>query len=331
MAAAILVGNKSDRRQRASARSARQLWLKLLVLGTSLFASAAFAADHLPPPAGSRADGMKIYISVDMEGVAGTVTADQLLPTGFEYERFRRFMTDEALAAVNGAKQAGATEIVVSDSHGNGENLLIELFPKDVRIVRSWPRHGGMMAGLDRSFAGALYVGYHASTTNPKGVRAHTFSSGHFARVALNGAAVTEAEFNAAYAGDLGVPILFASGDDVAVAEITSRLGPMDTVMTKTSLGFHSAETLTPAAACDRIHDGVLAAVAHRERRQPLVVSHPVTLEITFKNYMPSEVLSYLRSVERIDSHTVRFVGRDMQEVADFLDVVDYYNADLSP
>jgi hypothetical protein len=79
---------------------------------------------------------LKVYISVDMEGVAGVVTADQLLPSGFEYERFRRFMTDEALAAVRGAQAAGATEVVVSDSHGNGESLLIELFPKDVRIVR---------------------------------------------------------------------------------------------------------------------------------------------------------------------------------------------------
>jgi len=80
-----------------------------------------------------------------MEGIAGVVTAHQLFPSGFEYERFRRFMTDEALAAVRAAKQAGSTEIVVSDSHGNGENLLIELFPNDVRIVRSWPRHGGAL------------------------------------------------------------------------------------------------------------------------------------------------------------------------------------------
>src|SRR5215831_15455249 len=88
---------------------------------------------------------LKVYISVDMEGIAGVVTADQLGPGGFEYERFRRFMTNETLAAVNAAKEAGATEIVISDSHGNGESLLIDAFPKDVKIVRSWPRHGGMM------------------------------------------------------------------------------------------------------------------------------------------------------------------------------------------
>src|SRR5580700_11713975 len=184
-----------------------------LVAGTFLLLGLAAQRKAAAQTAGDSAKKLKVYISVDMEGVAGTVTADQLLPSGFEYERFRHFMTDETLAAVRAAKEAGAGEIVVSDSHGNGENLLIEEFPKDVRIVRAWPRHGGMMAGVDASFNVAFFVGYHASTTNAKGVRAHTFSSAHYTRVALNGSPVTEAEFNAAYAGEFGVPVIFASGD----------------------------------------------------------------------------------------------------------------------
>jgi len=274
---------------------------------------------------------LKVYISVDMEGVAGVVTADQLLPSGFEYERFRHFMTDETLAAVRAAKEAGAGEIVVSDSHGNGENLLIEEFPKDVRIVRAWPRHGGMMAGLDSSFSAALFVGYHASTTNPKGVRAHTFSSAHYTRVALNGNAVTEGEYNAAYAGAKGVPVIFASGDDAAMEEIKSRLGNIEIVETKKSLSFHSAETLTPAASCDKIYAGVKSALARLHDFTPYVIKTPVTLEITFKNYTPAELLSYLRSVQRVDSHTIRFVGRNMDEVDDFEEFVANYNSDLAP
>jgi D-amino peptidase len=182
----------------------------LLGFAASLIGICGIALSPAAHPATSKATAapLKVYISVDMEGIAGVVTADQLLPSGFEYERFRRFMTDEAVAAVRGAQAAGATEVVVSDSHGNGESLLLELFPKDVRIVRSWPRHGEMMAGLDSSFAAALFVGYHASTTNPQGVRAHTISSAHFTRVALNGTAVTEAELNAAYAGAMGVPVV---------------------------------------------------------------------------------------------------------------------------
>jgi D-amino peptidase len=277
------------------------------------------------------ASPLKVYISVDMEGIAGVVTADQLIPGGFEYERFRRFMTDEAVAAVKGAQAAGATEVVVSDSHGNGESLMIELFPKDVRLVRSWPRHGEMMAGLDSSFAAALFVGYHASTTNPKGVRAHTISSAHFTRVALNGTAVTEAELNAAYAGALGVPVVFVSGDDAAISEITGRLGNMESVVTKKNLGFHSAESLTPAAACDKIYQGAMAAVAHRDQRKPYVLPTPITLDISFKNYTSAEILSYLRSVQRVDSHSIRFVGRDMNEIMDFIVFLDYYNPDMTP
>jgi D-amino peptidase len=274
---------------------------------------------------------LKVYISVDMEGIAGVVTGDQLIPGGFEYERFRRFMTDEAVAAVRGAQAAGATEVVVSDSHGNGESLLIELFPKDVRIVRSWPRHGEMMAGLDSSFAAALFVGYHASTTNPKGVRAHTISSAHFTRVGLNGTAVTEAELNAAYAGALGVPVVFASGDDAAISEITARLGNMESVVTKKTLGFHAAETLTPAAAVEKIYQGALSAVAHRDQRKPYVVSTPVTLDISFKSYTSAEIVSYLRAVERTDAHSIRFVGRDMAEVMDFIVFLDYYSPEMAP
>jgi len=274
---------------------------------------------------------LKVYISVDMEGVAGVVTSDQLMPGGFEYERFRRFMTDEAVAAVRGAQAAGATEVVVSDSHGNGESLMIELFPKDVRIVRSWPRHGEMMAGLDSSFAAALFVGYHASTTNPKGVRAHTISSAHFTRVALNGTAVTEAELNAAYAGAMGVPVVFISGDDAAIGEVTGRLGQMQSVITKKSLGFHSAETLTPAASCDLIYQGALAAVSHRDQRKPYVLTAPLTLDISFKSYTTAEIVSYLRSVERTDSHSIRFVGHDMAEVMDFIVFLDYYDPEMKP
>jgi D-amino peptidase len=274
---------------------------------------------------------LKIYVSVDMEGVAGVVSGDQLNPPGFEYERFRGFMTDEAVAAVHAAADAGATEVVVSDSHGNGENLLVERFPKDVRLVRSFPRRGAMLAGLDTSFAAVVFVGYHASTTNSTGVRAHTISSAHFTRVALNGVAVTEAEFNAAYAGDLGVPVVFVSGDDAAIQEINGRLGPLDSVVTKTSLGFHAAETLTPAAACDAIYQGVRSAIGHRGQRKPLKIAHPITVELSFKNYRAAEVLTYLRAIQRADAHSVRFVGQDMQEVSDFVDFVDFYNPDLTP
>ena len=152
---------------------------------------------------------LKVHISVDMEGVAGVVSTDQLSPGSFEYERFRGFMTREANAAVAGALAAGATEIVVADSHGNGENLLIEMFPPEkVKVIRGFPRRLGMMAGIDPTFDAAVFIGYHASTSNSRGVRAHTFSSAQLTRVALNGEQVTEGAWNAAIAGHFGVPVV---------------------------------------------------------------------------------------------------------------------------
>lgn len=144
---------------------------------------------------------LKIYISADMEGVVGVVTNEQLGPQGFEYARFREFMTNEVNAAIQAAVQAGATEIVVSDSHGNGQNLLIEKLPANVLVVRAWPRPLMMMQGIDETFAGAIFIGYHTGTTNSQGVRAHTISSARLADVRLKGVSVSEAGINAAIAG----------------------------------------------------------------------------------------------------------------------------------
>ncbi|MBI3788567.1 MAG: M55 family metallopeptidase [Ignavibacteriales bacterium] len=274
---------------------------------------------------------LKVYISVDMEGVVGTVTEDQLGPAGFEYARFREFMTREALAAVNAAKEAGATEILVSDSHGNGENLLIELFPKDVRIIRSWPRHLAMMAGIDNTFDAAIFIGYHASTNNTKGVRAHTFSSARLTRVALNGTEVTEGAFNAAIAGHFGVPVVMMSGDDAAIEEVRSLIGNVEGAETKKTLGFHSANTLTPEASYELIGQKVKAALKRLKDFKPYVVKSPVTFEVSFKSYRPAEVLSYLKIIERVNSHTIRFVGKDMPEIVDFWEFVSTYNIALEP
>jgi D-amino peptidase len=291
--------------------------------------SAALAVTLVVPAAAQ--ERLKVYISADMEGVAGVVTADQLGPPGFEYERFRGFMTDEVLAAIEGARSAGATEFLVSDSHGNGENLLIERFPKDVQIVRSWPRPLAMMQGIDASFGAVLFVGYHASTTNPEGVRAHTMSSAHLADLKLNGVSMPEAGLNAAIAGQFGVPVAMISGDDAIVKEAQALLGPIVGAVVKWNYGFHSARTLTPQAACDAIREAARRAVAERKSRKPFTVTTPVTLDLRFKNYRPAEVLAYLPIVERTDAHAIRFRGKDMVEVSRFLEFVDEYEPGLAP
>jgi D-amino peptidase len=300
-------------------KHAQKLWL----VGIIVFALAAGAA--------APQKKLKVYISVDMEGIGGVVTGEQLGPSGFEYQRFREFMTAEALAAVNAARDTGATEILLSDSHGNGQNLLIEKFPDDVRIIRAWPRRFSMMAGIDASFDAVIFIGYHAGATNPEGVRAHTFSSATLTAVKLNGRSVTEAEWNAAIAGHFGVPVVMISGDDKVIAEARRTLGPIEGAEVKRALGFHSASNLTPQAAQALIAEKVKAALARRADFKPYKVSEPVRLEVRFKHYRAAEALAYLPGVERVDAHTIRYTAKTMLEASDFMVFLTNYNPALEP
>ena len=285
----------------------------------------------LAATANGQARKLKIYISADMEGVVGVVTGEQLGPTGFEYNRFREFMTAEVNAAIEAAFAAGATEVVVSDSHGNGQNLLIEKLHKEVTLVRSWPRPLGMMSGIDQTFDGVIFLGYHTGTTNKEGVRAHTISSARLADVRLNGASVSEAAMNAAIAGHFNVPVIMVSGDDAVVKETTALLGNIESATVKWALGFHSARTLMPDIAYRLIRDKVTTAIGRIKEFKPYKLKTPVQLEVQFKNYRPSEVLSYLSIVERIDSHSIRFTGKDIVEVSKFMQFVTTYEPSLEP
>jgi len=275
--------------------------------------------------------GLKVYISADMEGVVGAVTGDQLGPTGFEYGRFRQIMTNEVNAAIEAAREMGATEILVSDSHGNGENLLIEQLPQDIQLIRSWPRPLMMMEGIDESFDAAIFLGYHASTTNTQGVRAHTISSSNLTAVRLNGVEMMEASINAAIAGDFGVPIVMISGDDATVAEAQQIVGDMEGAVLKWSLGFHSARTLMPEAGYEIIREKVRAALGRVDDFQPYRLDGPIELEISFKNYMPAEVMAYLPNVDRVDAHTIRFVGQNMTEISKFIEFTTTYGVSITP
>ncbi len=274
---------------------------------------------------------LKIYISADMEGITGVVTNEQLGPAGFEYARFREFMTQEVNAAIEAARAAGATDIVVSDSHGNGQNLLIEKLPRDILVIRSWPRPLMMMQGIDETFAGVIFIGYHTGTTNSQGVRAHTISSARLADVRLKGVSVSEAGLNAAIAGHFNVPVIMVSGDDAVVKETQALLGNVEGAVVKWASGFHSAKTLVPEAGQQLIREKVKAAMARLKDFKPYKLAAPLQLDVRFKNYRPSEVLSYLSVVERVDAHSIRYLGKDMVDVSKFLEFIMTYEPGLEP
>ncbi|MCO6512098.1 MAG: M55 family metallopeptidase [Aridibacter famidurans] len=299
--------------------------MKSQLIGFVILVLAAFSA------AEAQQKKMKIYISADMEGVVGAVSSDQLGPGGFEYQKFREFMTAEVNAAIEAAREAGATEIVVSDSHGNAQNLLIDKLPKDILLVRGFPRPLMMMEGIDETFDGVIFIGYHSSTANPKGVRAHTMSSARLSDIRLNDVTMSEGSFNAAIAGHFGVPVIMISGDDAAVKEVTGVVGDIEGAVVKWNYGFHSARTMMPEAAYSLIREKVRKAMSRIGELKPYKVSTPVKLDVRFKSYRPSELLSYLSIVERTDSHSIRFSGKDMIEASKFMEFILTYEPGLEP
>ena len=274
----------------------------------------------LPLAHGAIAEDLKVFISADMEGIAGVVTQDQLGPSGFEYGQFRKFMTAEVNAAIEAAREMGATEIVVGDSHGNGLNLLLDALPQDIILVRAWPRPLGMMEGIDDSFGAAIFIGYHASAGNTGGIAAHTMSGADFLSVKINGAEITEGGINALIAGHFGVPIVMISGDDASVREVTDMVGPIEGAVVKWHYSHTSGRTLMPEAAQALIKEKVQAGLKRRHELQPFRIEGPLSLDLTYKNDKAAELIAYLPDVELIDNHTVRFVG-DIIEISMFIEM----------
>src|SRR5436190_214636 len=283
--------------------------------------SVTFLLFLLATPAGAQAP-RKIFISVDMEGITGVVQPAQLGPEGFEYQRAREWMTAEVNAAIEGVRDAAPAEIVVCDSHGNGQSVLIDKLPDDVRIVRGFPRPLEMMQGIDASFAAALFIGYHASEWTADAVRGHTISSARLLGVKLNGMEVSEGIYNAALAGHFAVPIAFISGDRLAVAQLQKVVPSAEGAVVKEPYGYHSALTVTPARGQALVRDGVKHAMARLGSMQPYRVRMPIELEVGFKLTLDAERAAFVPGLTRSDAHSVKGTFPDMMQITKLLQVV---------
>ena len=285
---------------------------------------AAVAAAIVLAPAALRAQApapLKVLISADMEGVGGVSTwTVQANSKGREYEKFRVLMTKEVNAAVEGAFEAGATEVVVGDSHGDAQNIDVELLDKRARLIRAWPRPLGMMQGIDATFGAVVFVGYHAAEGRAAATLSHSFSG--TIEVALDGVTVPEAGFNAAIAGDFGVPVVFLSGDQTICEDARKLLGPIETAVVKEATGFYSAEMIHPEEAQKRIREGVRRGVERRLEIKPYRIAHPVTLRIRYNAVVEAEVVAMLPGVERPEGNVIVFRGRDMVEVSKFFEAI---------
>ena len=278
---------------------------------------------------GAPAHPLKVYLSVDGEGVGGVSTwSKQSSPEGADYEQFRRLMTLEVNAAISGAYDAGATEVLVSDSHWDGQNLDPALLDRRVRVVRGWPRPLGMMQGIDETFNAVVFVGYHASEGQMNAILSHTEDDEKILDVKLNDIPVPEAGLNAAIAGDFGVPVVFVSGDQATVDEARRLLGPIATAAVKTGISFYSGTMLHPEESRRMIREGVKQGLERRLQLKPYKVAHPVRLEVTFKEPVYAEIVSYLRNVERTGKNAISYTATDMIDASRFFSAVGFLQVD---
>lgn len=239
-------------------------------------------------------------------------------------------MTGEVRAACEGAIAGGATDILISDSHGNGQNLLLDELPESARVIRSWPRPLGMMEGIQEgAFDAAMFVGYHAGATNRDGNLAHTIYSLVIRSIRINGELASEARISAATAGDYNVPVVLISGDHAFVEETAAFLPDALAVTTKQALGALSASSLSPARSRKLIRAAAETAMSAVGHARSFKVSTPIRLEIEFKHRLPAELLGYLSNVSRTDAYTILYEASDMSDASRFLSFVVAYEPTL--
>ncbi|MCP3657242.1 MAG: M55 family metallopeptidase [Herbaspirillum sp.] len=251
-----------------------------------------------------------ILVSVDIEGVAGVFHTEQTRAGNGEYERARRWMTEEANAVIRGALAAGATAIKVNDSHGGFRNLLPDLLHPEARMVLGKPRVLGMTGGVDHDIDAVMLVGYH-SRAQGRGILAHTTNSFAFARVWLGGQELGEAGLYGALAAEHGVPVIFGSGDDAFIEENQPLFPHAIFAETKKAYGANSGDSLTPQQSCvlleERARQAVTALVANPAAMPVLPLRGPLRCRLQAQTVALTDLFSQLPILERTDNVTVEF------------------------
>lgn len=249
----------------------------------------------------------RVFISADLEGIAGVVHGEHTRRDGREHDRARRLMTAEVNAVIEGVFEAGAREVIVNDSHGTMRNLIPELLHAKALLISGSPKPLSMMEGIqDVPYTCAMFVGYHARM-NQYGVLSHTYSGSVVRDVRLNGQSMGETGINAALAGSYGVPIKLVTGDDRVCAEARQILPGIICAEVKQAITRYSARSLHPEEACNLLRERAREAMAASVN--PLILSEPVQLEISFVNAGQAEAASLVPGVEVLEPATLLYTG----------------------
>jgi D-amino peptidase len=257
---------------------------------------------------------MKILIAADMEGVTGVVHWDHVTPGHPEYPRFRHLMTGDVNAAIRGAFEAGADEVVVTDGHDAGRNILIEELDPRVRLNAGETRPLFMVQGADAGVNAAIFVGYHARVGTPHAILEHTWSSSCVAGLWLNGQPMGEIGLNAAVCGAFDVPVIMVSGDESACAEAAELLGAIETAVVKRASGRMAAECLPPEVTQAAIYSEAVQAVSclrSGEAPPPFRPQTPINIAVEFVHSEMADRALILPGVSRPEGKRVEFAADD--------------------
>ena len=260
-------------------------------------------------------ESLRVYISVDMEGIAGVTASDQVSFEGRDYQMARLWTTLEANAAIEGALDAGATEIVVNDSHGSMRNILPHELNPAARLITGTPKPLGMVEGIDRGFDAALFIGYHARAGSKDGALDHTYMGAAVHALRVNGHEMGETELNALIAGYFGVPVVLVSGDATLGEQVRELLGEeLVTVAVKESIGRYAANTLVPGEAQKLIRENVRLALERRRDIRPFQLPGPYRFELDFLYSYQAAAAELVPGVERAGPRSVTYVQDDPVE-----------------
>ena len=258
---------------------------------------------------------MKLLIAVDMEGITGVVTWNHVDPGHAEYQRFRRLMTQDVNAAVRGAAEGGADEIVVTDGHWNSDNILIEELDPRAKLNSGTPSPFSMVQGIDQGVDAVFLIGYHARMGTPHAILDHTWSSARVQNLYLNGRPSGEIGLNASLCGHFGAPVLLISGDQSANKEAAEWIPGIENVVVKQASSRWSAELLPPAVTQQMICEAAARAVhnfANGKFPAPVKQTYPVTVGVDFLYSEMADKAALLPGSQRIDGRKIEVTLPDM-------------------
>ena len=267
------------------------------------------------PLAAQKKEPVKVFVSVDMEGIWGVVHGDQTSPQGGGYGAARKWMAQDVNAVITGLFEAGATEVVVNDSHGGMRNILADDLDARASLITGSPKPLSMMEGIDGTCAACLFIGYHARAGTAPAVLDHTISGAVVFAIRVNGLEMPELGLNAAIAGAFGVPVVMLSGDGTTCRQAVEILGPdLKTAAVKEAAGRSAARLLPRDEALEALRSAARESLLGRSKVKPYRLAPPFNFELEFHRSSQAEPASLIPGVKRPSARVVSFTSQDYLE-----------------